>query len=281
LELVDILISKLKDDNCKFTNIKPWYKGFNGEIECIKEGVYTSKGKIQKISNGKLRITELPIKTWTEDYKDYLNDLVNKNIIIKDYENYSTDSVINFELKFNDEDEMDKIINTGVIMEQFNLVSKISTSNMHMFNKNRQIMKYENIVEILNEYYVVRLDYYTKRKDYLLSLLAEEIKYLSNKSKFILMVVEELIKVFKIPKGEVLKQLINNKFDKKDGSYNYLTKIPLDHFTKEETDKLIKNLQEKEVEMKLLEEKTNKQLWIDDLNILRPVLIEFLNKSDE
>ena len=52
----------------------PWYKGFKGTIERTdptKQEVvgYTVKGIIEEINETTLRITDLPIRRWTRDYR--------------------------------------------------------------------------------------------------------------------------------------------------------------------------------------------------------------------
>jgi DNA topoisomerase-2 len=42
--------------------------------------------------------------------------------------------------------------------------SKFSTSNMHAFNAQGVIKKYNSAAEILQEFYELRLEYYAKRK---------------------------------------------------------------------------------------------------------------------
>ena len=54
----------------------PWYNGFKGTIQlsAAKEGgqSFTITGKIEQTSDTVLQITELPIRKWTQDYKEFL-----------------------------------------------------------------------------------------------------------------------------------------------------------------------------------------------------------------
>lgn len=51
----------------------PWYKGFRGTIEkSAKEGGYIVNGSVEEIDDITFRITELPIRKWTQDYKTFL-----------------------------------------------------------------------------------------------------------------------------------------------------------------------------------------------------------------
>jgi DNA topoisomerase-2 len=60
--------------------MNPWYRGFKGTIEkgASKEGgcsSYTVNGVINEVNETTLRITELPIRRWTDDYKAFLNSV--------------------------------------------------------------------------------------------------------------------------------------------------------------------------------------------------------------
>lgn len=57
----------------------PWYRGFSGTIEktSTKDGgtSYTVSGIIEEVSDTTLRIIELPVRRWTNDYKDFLDSV--------------------------------------------------------------------------------------------------------------------------------------------------------------------------------------------------------------
>ena len=50
----------------------PYYLGFKGDIYKNEKGIYNSKGVYKWINNSTIEITELPIGTWTENYKEFL-----------------------------------------------------------------------------------------------------------------------------------------------------------------------------------------------------------------
>jgi DNA topoisomerase-2 len=51
----------------------------------------------------------------------------------------------------------------------------ISFIDMHLYNNKGIICKYDNIEEIMKEFYLIRLVYYTKRKEYMLKTLQKEL----------------------------------------------------------------------------------------------------------
>jgi DNA topoisomerase-2 len=142
---------------------------------------------------------------------------------------------------------------------------------MHLYNRNGAIQKYETIEHILDEYFDVRLELYQKRKDYLLNELENQLKLISWKVKFILMVVEKKLEINNKKKSEIEGQLEKNKFPKIDDSYNYLLSMPIYNLTNEKIEELKKQETEKESEFNSLQEKTPDKLWLDDLTVLEEV----------
>ena len=60
--------------------MQPWYRGFNGTItEVPTKGAgksYSCTGIIKPLDDGSLDITELPVRKWTQDYKEFLETLI-------------------------------------------------------------------------------------------------------------------------------------------------------------------------------------------------------------
>lgn len=72
--------------------------------------------------------------------------------------------------------------------------------------------KYKNEIEILEEFYDLRLEFYHKRKNYMLSKMERELVFLENKLKFIVYVNDERIILRNKPKKEVVRKLIEFGF---------------------------------------------------------------------
>ena len=105
---------------------------------------------------------------------------------IKSYENQSTESNVRFILKFN-KNVLDKLLLENKFEKEFKLASSkhINTTNMHLYDRNGKIKKYKSPNHILKEYYDVRLEYYGKRKEYMLNILNRELVLLNAKIRFI------------------------------------------------------------------------------------------------
>lgn len=76
--------------------------------------------------------------------------------------------------------------------------------NLVGFDKNKRLARYASVKSIIDEFYEIRMIYYQKRKDYLLSKLERELDILSNKERFILEVIEEKIVIRNVKKIKIV-----------------------------------------------------------------------------
>jgi DNA topoisomerase-2 len=83
----------------KSNELIPYYNNFKGRIFKFNDLTYVSSG-ILTIEDNKVIISELPIKYWTSDYKEFLESLLEeKNNPFKSYQNLSSDTDVKFILK--------------------------------------------------------------------------------------------------------------------------------------------------------------------------------------
>ena len=281
-------------------------RGFDGEIEQdVKSNQkFNVRGKIEKIDDTTLQISELPINSWTNTYTDFLIGLMNTekagDLKIDSYTNHSSDTKVAFTVKLSAA-MMEKVEKEG-LEKKFKIATTISTSNMHVFSHDGHIVKYEQPTDIIQAFYGMRLDFYAKRKALMLKVCKHELTKLDNKSRFILAVVNGEFVVSNRKKDEILVALeeagYDEVFDKKGKAadddedeeeeedtkkskstcgYDYLLKMPLWNLTKEKVDKLCAEREDKQAEYDTLEAKTAADLWIADLDNL----VEELDMQDE
>ena len=62
--------------------MKPYYKGFNGEIEQLSTNKYRTVGVFERTNDTTVTVTELPIGIWTQNYKEHLEKLIDENISV-------------------------------------------------------------------------------------------------------------------------------------------------------------------------------------------------------
>lgn len=263
-------------------NMKPYYRGFKGEINQVNDTKYLIKGCYEIIGDKKVHVTELPIGTWTSDYKEYIESLIEPqkdkqgNIVapalVKEYDDMSTDTQVDFTITMvnNMIQEYQKVETDhgcNKLEKILKLYTTESTTNMHLFDSKEKLNKYGNVYEIIDDYYVTRLEYYQKRKEYLLNELERELRLLSNRARYIKYILDDKLDLRKKEKSVIIKILKEYEFDMmdEDDDYKYLLKMPMDSVTEENVARILKEKGDKEVELEGLQKKSNENLWMDDI----------------
>ncbi|EUD66467.1 DNA topoisomerase 2 [Plasmodium inui San Antonio 1] len=297
----------------------PWYKDFKGRIESNGKTGYETIGIIRKIDDETLEINELPIKKWTQDYKEFLEELLTdeKNQLIVDYIDNSSHEDICFTIKM-DPAKLKKAEEEG-LEKVFKLKSTLTTTNMTLFDPNLKLQRYSTELDILKEFCFQRLKAYENRKSYLISKLEKEKKIISNKSKFILAIVnneliinkkkkkvlvEELYRkgydpykdINKIKKEEIFEQelleAVENPEDNEEiiagisvKDYDYLLSMPIFSLTLEKVEELLAQHKEKERELEILKNITVETMWLKDIEKVEEAIefqrnVELANREE-
>jgi len=242
-------------------DLVPFVKGFNGKIERDDKGDYVVTGRYS-VTGKTVKVTDLPPGTWTSQFKQILDGFCEKKEIVKDYTDMSTDVDVNFEITLIDAlpiDRLEKVLG---------LTDKIKLSNMHVFGSDGRIKKYASPNEILVEYADVRLKLYTTRKEYMLRNLRERLPYHQNVVDFIQMTCDNEIDLRRKTDEECTTILEEAEFDKIDGDYNYLLKLPMRSLTAANIEKHQNELESLKRQIAELETKEPKDLWLADLAAL-------------
>jgi DNA topoisomerase-2 len=289
-DIIQYLKNKLMGEETVITFI-PYYDGFTGEITPLKEGQFMIRGNYEIISLDKIRITELPVGVWTNDYKEFLESLTEttdtktgKKVppVIKDYDDMSKDTTIDFIITLQ-KGKLEELSSTpDGIYKQFKLISTVSTTNMHLFDADDKLKKYNTIPEIIDDYYVKRLEMYQIRKDYLINEIQQELILLNNKAKYIQENLDGTIDLRKKKREEVNKMLIDKGYNmvNEDEDYKYLTRMPMDSVTEENVKKLIDEQEKKNKELIDIQNTTIPEMWLQELLILEEEYILFKEDKD-
>jgi DNA topoisomerase II len=343
-EIIDNIKHKMKTGS--FFEMKPWYKGFLGTIEkSAKKDNYTVTGKFEW-NDDTLVITELPLKKWTKDYNEYLESLMGieaskkddkdkkkdkkkKNeakeeedepkvtVILEDIRQYHTNNRVHFEVKFLPEYLDEYKDNPNKVIKTFKLQKNLACTNMVCFDKDHKLKRYNEVEEILEEFFDLRLEYYTKRKEYMLSHLKRDLEILDNKVRFIILIIDDKLVVRKKKKTEIINEMyklgftpmskINqikiasksdpeipvvnseenpNEEEEEEGAvrakeYDYLLSMPLWSLTIERVNELLKNKDEKTKEIQILNKTDEKDIWQNDMAEFLRVLEEVEIKEEE
>ncbi|KIW07682.1 uncharacterized protein PV09_01622 [Verruconis gallopava] len=290
--------------------MNPWFRDFKGEVESAGPDKFKFKGIIQQTGDNEVEITELPVRMWTQDFKDRLEEVIKAEkepSWIKDYLEYNTPTTVHFVIKLDDK-QMKATLEKG-LEDRFKLSTTMSTSNMVAFDSQGRIQRYETVLDIMEEFYHVRLKFYEKRRQYLLDELNKQLDKLTNQARFIQMIIDGKLVVSKKKKSvliDELKQLGFKPFPKVEDAkkagedeayvendesedaeddtavgandYDYLLGMPIWSLTQERVERIKKQIGDKEHEIDELIKLTPKDLWNKDLD---DFLEEWNNQLEE
>jgi DNA topoisomerase-2 len=262
----------------------PFYEGFNGTITKIGASKFLIKGKYEAVGPDKIRVTELPVGLWTETFKEYLEELIEPGLnkegkkivpIVKDYADMSKDTTVDFIITLQkgklDELETDYFDHgTNGIEKLFKLYTTSSTTNMHLFDANDKLKKYDTVEDIIDDYFETRLELYVDRKAHLIDALERVLLVLSNKARYIQEILDDTIDLRKKKKTEIIEMLQEKDYDiiDEDSEYMYLIKMSMDSVSEENVDKLNRDHKDKTDELLEIKETTVQQMWLSELENL-------------
>lgn len=268
----------------------PWYRGFKGTINQVKDKVYESVGVYNIVNENTIEITELPVGTWTDQYKAYLESCIaddprkpTPKKFLSQVDSVGTDTDIKIRVEFckNKLQEFKKNLhqtgrkNKDDLISKLKLTSSIAISNMHLYNYDNVITKYSSPIDILKDFYNFRYEFYVRRKEHMIKLLENKMLFAKFRKIYIQYILDNKIIVNRKKKDEVIAQIEKYNFpklseivdapeDKK--SYKYLTDLLIFHLTDEKIEELEKDYEAKQLELEKYKEITIVDLWTTELD---------------
>nr|QBK92876.1 MAG: DNA topoisomerase II [Pithovirus LCPAC403] len=286
IDICKWILAKL--DDLSLPELKPWYKGFKGEISVLdvqflmkpkkldeieemnemeqklyEQRLDESRSKHSMISKGvfeeegdTITVTELPIGIYFSKYKEFLEDLRDNGKII-DYEN--TCNVNNCEFKITG-------FKRKATHESLKLIKSVGLGNMVLLDENDLPHRYENAQQIMETFYNFRIKYYVMRKKNMISKLGSDIEHTLLKLKLILLIVEKKY----TPMNKRIK-LIEKELEEHGIPIETFKKTSLPNCTFEEVEALKKKIENLESQREKIKKIPHKEMWKSDIN-------EFLDK---
>ena len=221
--------------------LDPWWWGFKGTTRRSDECTWVTKGLYEfNDANKTITVTELPVGTWTKDYKAFLDEIcenddkksreakreatkVEKGSVsskgskggkeeveplgIKGFDDLYNDIDVKFVLYFT-EDGYDAVkADREKFEKRFKLTSNWKTTNMTCFNADFNIVKYKTVGDILEEFVEKRLPLYEARRQSILETLKKQITELDARRRFIQAILEDRLILQKKTDEEIVAQL--------------------------------------------------------------------------
>tara|TARA_B110000208_G_scaffold130850_1_gene158651 strand:- start:1772 stop:2908 length:1137 start_codon:yes stop_codon:yes gene_type:complete len=146
----------------------PWYRDFKGTI--VGQGQkFIVKGACDYDEEDKLLcVSELPIGTWTQKYKEALETKLTPSVtkhgrtetqvpaLVKEFQEHHTDRNVDFRITLTENAVRRGGVFDRKCFKDFGLLSSISMSNMVMWNAKDKITAYGEVEQIMKDFYDVR-----------------------------------------------------------------------------------------------------------------------------
>lgn len=283
------IVSNLKRllKNKQMKEMTPWFNGFKGSIEpANKPNQYIIKGKYS-INDSIVHIEDIPIVNgWIEPYEKELDMRVSVSkddgLKIEDIKKKISNEFIDMKVIFKG-NELQKMYKNGSLEKFLMMTQNMSIKNIHLFDSNGKLTKYDSVNDIIQEFFEFRLEVYGKRREYYLKKLNNDLDISKFKVKFIEEYLEGTLLIAKKKISEVIQQLENKKYPKlahdyrvKDDSksYRYLTDMSIMSMTQDKINELKENMKECQDIYDKYFNTTVHELWMKELD-------EFMNAYDK
>jgi DNA topoisomerase-2 len=282
--LVDYLRRRLAGESAAvMPTFVPYYENFRGTVTAIdgEPHRFVIKGVYHKVAEDQIRITELPVGTWTMPYITFLEGLVDGGVdkagkriapTIKDFVSNSTEKLVDIVVTFPRGRLAE--LETGVaggVEKVLKLTTTVSTTNMHLFDADCKLKKYETVGDIIEAFSAVRLATYHRRKAYQVAAMEQVLLKLSNKALYIQRVLDGTVDLRRKTGEQIEAMLAGQGLVKlgggagEVGTYDYLIKMPMVSVSKEQVDKLMKEKADTEAELAALRATPVEQIWLREL----------------
>jgi DNA topoisomerase-2 len=299
-EVVGLLRDRLEGRRATLAALamRPWWLGFKGAVQLVSDGVWQTKG-LYTFDDAKktVTITELPVGTWTSDYKAFLDEMCvagstagakmngsqdakadnskteDGKAVLRNFDDLYTHIEVKFVLEL-DPDYYDDIRGNPVEFEKrFKLTSTWRTTNMVAFDAESKIVKYGCVGDILEAYYAPRLAAYEARRAAEIARQKREAQEADAKARFLQAVLDGTIDMRRASDEDIVAALIAHDLPALSGNmvqtnidaYDYLLRLRMDRVKAAAVEEHKRAVVAAQVALAALEATTAGAMWLADL----------------
>ena len=299
-EVVGLLRDRLEGRRPTLANLamRPWWLGFKGPIHLVSDGVWQTKG-LYTFDDAKhsVMITELPVGTWTHDYKAFLDVMCTAGAtagakvggsqdakadnsktedgkpVLKNFDDLYTHIDVKFNLELDAEYYEDAKANPVEFEKRFKLTSTWRTTNMVAFDMDSKIVKYGCVGDILEGYYGPRLAAYERRRAAEIERLRQDAIEADAKARFLQAVLDGTIDMRRATDEDIVASMIAHELPALSGdkmstnvdAYDYLLRLRMDRVKASAVEDHQRAVMTAKAALAALEATTAGAMWLADL----------------
>lgn len=273
-ELRSIINKYCKDQKTeilqKVNLLKPYIGNFQGSVirdpesPDVYKWLFTAKWEFveQKRSNQALQV-QLFDMPYGSDLRGFLAvlDKLEEDKKIKSYEDRSEGDSFNFLITLNTKEKP----SNDSIIKLLKLQTSV-TENFTSIDQNNKIFEAQTPFDLLEKYVEVKLEFLSKRKDYILTTLNNQLNKTQSTLTFIKAVIDNEIDVKKSKTSDFIEFFTKREFFKESGDTNngfgYLIRTPMGKLSKDEIESLEAKVQQIKQATQKINDSSVFDLWM-------------------
>lgn len=269
-------------------DLDPYWHGFRGALTRSDAQTWMTHG-IYELNDDEhtITITELPIGTWSHDYKGFLDSLFvggaagagagsssqADSLGLRSFDDLYNDRDVRFVLYFTQDGYYNFKTAPEDFEKTFRLTETHKTTNMCCFDADGHIVKYATVGDMLEAFFEKRFEGYVARKAALLAALEKELVELRARRKFIQLVLDEEIVIARKEDEEIVAAMKEHELPPLSEpaepeiikAYEYLLRMRLDRLKASAVTELTRQVDEAEAAYEELRGTAEATLWLRDL----------------
>ena len=249
-DIIALLRDRLEGRRESLENLalQPWWLGFRGRMTMLSDGVWQTRGLYTFDDERKVVvITELPVGTWTNDYKAFLDEMcTNKDMeagkmedgkpALINYDDLYNHVDVRFDLTLDSYYYEEAKRNPSEFEKRFRLTTTWRTSNMVCFDTASKIVRYTCVGDMLEAFFGPRLAKYEERRQAEMDRLKAEAIEADAKARFIKAVLEGTMELRRASDEDIVSAMKKHALPPLSGgkdvddvdSYDYLLRLRMD-----------------------------------------------------
>lgn len=264
-DIIDACIQTIVNGSCTglyHIPLRPEIEGIREDLMIYNQNkdLYYNIGEYEvDEKNDLLFVTDLPYNVTYKAFEERLDKLKESNYIIS-FDNISRNGKIKYIIRFSKGRLKTLYKEKWKFYKNFLLFTKIPKLTLNALDQNgKTILNFDTPQDLICAFVKKRLIYYVLRKTKTIDIIKETIVDLSNKAKFIELVINGTIIVNKRLEEEIKKDL-----DKHELPHDVL-KLPISKLTKNEIDKSLKEIDEQKKLLEYISKTSPEDMYIQDL----------------
>jgi DNA topoisomerase-2 len=259
-DIIKACLAVLDGKTLKSGALTPWYRGFNGTIERNPEtGQVVCTGKLEVVNSTTIKVTELPIGIYLDQYKARLNKLEDDELI-KTYDDQSTEQAFDFTITV---PRSTTAMPIEELYKKFGIISR-DTENFTVWGIDGILHRFSCAEDLVTAFIPWRLEMMEVRRQAIIADLKEQVRFQSEVVRFIKFYLKNANKFRDTGKKELIEIMIENGFI----DYDRLLSMAIWNLTKDKIAELEAKLAELKSALAKMEADTATDMYRRELKAI-------------